>query len=162
MFGLKIFVWVQTFRRVPPVLPRNFCHPGAHHNTCQELQEKRQPRWQQDDRWPPPACSGLCPSSGRPPTPQWAESVEQWLFFCHSGQFDFTCLGFHPETVGEGFRDKRVSTSRSGERDERAVEGAVVRTSEEVARARRWAGGRRCYCSYYDCEERANDGEKWL
>ena len=29
MFGLKIFVWVQTFRRVPPVLPRNFCHPGV-------------------------------------------------------------------------------------------------------------------------------------
>ena len=28
MFGLKIFVRVQTFRRVPPVLPRNFCHPG--------------------------------------------------------------------------------------------------------------------------------------
>ena len=26
---LKIFVRVQTFRRVPPVLPRNFCHPGA-------------------------------------------------------------------------------------------------------------------------------------
>ena len=28
MFGLKIFVRVQTFRRVPPVLPRNFCHPA--------------------------------------------------------------------------------------------------------------------------------------
>ena len=28
MFGLKIFVRVQTFRRVPPVLLRNFCHPG--------------------------------------------------------------------------------------------------------------------------------------
>ena len=27
MFGLKIFVRVQIFRRVPPVLPRNFCHP---------------------------------------------------------------------------------------------------------------------------------------
>ena len=27
MFRLKIFVRVQTFRRVPPVLPRNFCHP---------------------------------------------------------------------------------------------------------------------------------------
>ena len=27
MFGLKIFVRVQTFRRGPPVLPRNFCHP---------------------------------------------------------------------------------------------------------------------------------------
>ena len=27
MFGLKIFVQVQTFRRVPPVLPCNFCHP---------------------------------------------------------------------------------------------------------------------------------------
>ena len=27
MFGLKIFVPVQTFRRVPPVLPCNFCHP---------------------------------------------------------------------------------------------------------------------------------------
>ena len=25
---LKIFVQVQTFRRVPPVLPRNFCHPA--------------------------------------------------------------------------------------------------------------------------------------
>ena len=28
MFGLKIFVRAQTFRRVPPVLPRNFCHPA--------------------------------------------------------------------------------------------------------------------------------------
>ena len=27
MFGLKIFVRVQTFQRVPPVLPCNFCHP---------------------------------------------------------------------------------------------------------------------------------------
>ena len=27
MFGLKIFARVQTFRRVPPVLPRNFCQP---------------------------------------------------------------------------------------------------------------------------------------
>ena len=27
MFGLKIFVRVQTFWRLPPVLPRNFCHP---------------------------------------------------------------------------------------------------------------------------------------
>ena len=27
MFRLKIFVRVQTFRRVPPMLPRNFCHP---------------------------------------------------------------------------------------------------------------------------------------
>ena len=26
MFGLKIFVQVQTFRRVPPVLPCNSCH----------------------------------------------------------------------------------------------------------------------------------------
>ena len=32
MFGLKIFVRVQTFRRVPPVLPRNFCHPGRECN----------------------------------------------------------------------------------------------------------------------------------
>ena len=53
-----------------------------------------------------------------------------------------------------------MSTSRSSERDEGAVEGAVVRTSEEVACARRWAGGQRCYCSYYDCEERATNGEK--
>ena len=30
MFGLKIFVRVQTFRRVPPVLPRNFCHPDSY------------------------------------------------------------------------------------------------------------------------------------
>ena len=29
MFGLKIFVRVQTFRRVPPVLPCNFCHPAV-------------------------------------------------------------------------------------------------------------------------------------
>ena len=29
MFGQKIFVQVQTFRRVPPVLPRNFCHPDC-------------------------------------------------------------------------------------------------------------------------------------
>ena len=28
MFRLKIFLRVQTFRRVPPVLPCNFCHPG--------------------------------------------------------------------------------------------------------------------------------------
>ena len=26
---LKIFVRVQTFRRGPPALPRNFCHPGG-------------------------------------------------------------------------------------------------------------------------------------
>ena len=32
MFGLKIFLRVQTFRRVPPVLPRNFCHPDHHHH----------------------------------------------------------------------------------------------------------------------------------
>ena len=31
MFGLKIFVRVQTFRRVSPVLPCNFCHPGWRH-----------------------------------------------------------------------------------------------------------------------------------
>ena len=30
MFGLKISVRVQTFRRVPPVLPRNFCHPATY------------------------------------------------------------------------------------------------------------------------------------
>ena len=29
MFGLKIFVRVQTFRRGPPVPPHNFCHPGC-------------------------------------------------------------------------------------------------------------------------------------
>ena len=29
MFGLKMFVQVQTFWWVPPVLPRNFCHPGS-------------------------------------------------------------------------------------------------------------------------------------
>ena len=29
MFGLKIFVRVQTFRQVPPVLPCNFCHPAS-------------------------------------------------------------------------------------------------------------------------------------
>ena len=28
MFGLEIFVRVQTFRRVPPVLPCSFCHPA--------------------------------------------------------------------------------------------------------------------------------------
>ena len=28
MFGLNIFVRVQTFWRVPPVLPCNFCHPS--------------------------------------------------------------------------------------------------------------------------------------
>ena len=32
MFGLKIFVRVQTFRRVPPVLPCNFCHPDNNYN----------------------------------------------------------------------------------------------------------------------------------
>ena len=30
MFGLKIFVRVQTFRRGPPVHPRNFCHSFSH------------------------------------------------------------------------------------------------------------------------------------
>ena len=30
MFGLKTFVRVQTFRRVPPVLPCNFCHPDPY------------------------------------------------------------------------------------------------------------------------------------
>ena len=29
MFGLKIFVGVQTFRRGPPVPPHNFCYPGC-------------------------------------------------------------------------------------------------------------------------------------
>ena len=29
MLGLKVFVRVQTFRRAPPVLPCNFCHPDA-------------------------------------------------------------------------------------------------------------------------------------
>ena len=33
MFKLKIFVRVQTFRRGPPVPPRNFCHPGKIHGT---------------------------------------------------------------------------------------------------------------------------------
>ena len=28
MYRLKIFVRVQNFRRVPSVLPRNFCHPA--------------------------------------------------------------------------------------------------------------------------------------
>ena len=32
MFGLKIFV--QTFGRVPPVLPCNFCHPVPAHPWC--------------------------------------------------------------------------------------------------------------------------------
>ena len=32
MFRIKIFIWVQTFRRVPPVLPRNFCHPEEKNN----------------------------------------------------------------------------------------------------------------------------------
>ena len=29
MFGLKIFVWVQTFQRGPPVPPHNFYYPGC-------------------------------------------------------------------------------------------------------------------------------------
>ena len=33
MFGLKIFVQVQTFWRGPPVPPYNFCHPGIKHNS---------------------------------------------------------------------------------------------------------------------------------
>ena len=32
MFGLKISVWVQTFRRVSPVLPCNFCHPAKRYH----------------------------------------------------------------------------------------------------------------------------------
>ena len=43
MFGLKIFVRVQTFRRVPPVLPRNFCHPDCNQkylsNKAQDFSE---------------------------------------------------------------------------------------------------------------------------
>ena len=35
MFGLKVFVQVQTFRRGPPVPPHNFCHPGL--NRANEL-----------------------------------------------------------------------------------------------------------------------------
>ena len=35
MFGLKIFVRVQTFRRGPPVLPRNFCHPDSQSTSSQ-------------------------------------------------------------------------------------------------------------------------------
>ena len=35
MFGLKIFVQIQTFRRVPPVLPRNFCHPASYNDDNQ-------------------------------------------------------------------------------------------------------------------------------
>ena len=35
MFGLHIFVRVQTFWRVPPVLPRNFCHPGINRTVHQ-------------------------------------------------------------------------------------------------------------------------------
>ena len=38
MFGLKIFVRVQTFRRVPPVLPCNFCHPVRRRNEGSEEQ----------------------------------------------------------------------------------------------------------------------------
>ena len=43
MFGLKIFVRVQTFRRVPPVLPRNFCHPDVYYDKwkCQSCIETR-------------------------------------------------------------------------------------------------------------------------
>ena len=39
MFGLKIFVRVQTFRRVPPVLPRNFCHPDKDKDKQQTSQK---------------------------------------------------------------------------------------------------------------------------
>ena len=35
MFRLQIFVWVQTFRRVPPLLPCNFCHPATCYNILQ-------------------------------------------------------------------------------------------------------------------------------
>ena len=37
MFGLKIFVQVQTFRRGPPVPPHNFCHPAL--SQCNVLQD---------------------------------------------------------------------------------------------------------------------------
>ena len=33
MFGLKIFVRVQTFRQGLPVPPHNFCHPASVHHT---------------------------------------------------------------------------------------------------------------------------------
>ena len=36
-FGLKIFVWVQTFRRVPPVLTCNFGHPGKQCMKCKNI-----------------------------------------------------------------------------------------------------------------------------
>ena len=47
MFGLKIFVRVQTFWRVPPVLPRNFCHPGT--------------KWTYSSFHPPFLCSPMFP-----------------------------------------------------------------------------------------------------
>ena len=44
MFGLKTFVQIQTFRRVPPVLPRNFCHPdwnvGPLHRISYKIEKK--------------------------------------------------------------------------------------------------------------------------
>ena len=41
MFGLKIFVRVQTFRRVPPVLPCNSCHPGPYNNLLHNAWDNR-------------------------------------------------------------------------------------------------------------------------
>ena len=38
MFGLKIFVRVQTFWRVPPVLPCNFCHSALTAVKCRFTQ----------------------------------------------------------------------------------------------------------------------------
>ena len=50
MFGLKIFVRVQTFWRGPPVPPHNFCHPGGatyrRHLSCRKSEKmSSRPDW---------------------------------------------------------------------------------------------------------------------
>ena len=58
MLGLKIFVRVQTFRRVPPVLPCNFCHPAISYFP---LHFKSQDHIRRSSS--SPSCTGSSPSA---------------------------------------------------------------------------------------------------
>ena len=64
MFGLKIFVRVQTFRRVPPVLPCNFCHPVSRQGGAQcGPHRPQQQKYNNGQIWRRPFCLYLlqCP-----------------------------------------------------------------------------------------------------
>ena len=63
MFGLKIFVLVQTFRRVPPMLPCNFCHPSRDFDFGREIIVQKKCKYnKQDNR--KPTSSGAKTDSG--------------------------------------------------------------------------------------------------